>query len=157
RHIGYDSGTFNIEFFYDSEASKIWLLEVNPRISQSHAALFQLVDGAPNFSEMVSVAVGEQPPPRAGGGLAAIAAKLFYRTVLEDAVVTAVHSRAEIQAIEETLPGVEIQLKVQVGQRLSDLPSQDSYTYELALMHIGADTEGEILQKYQECVDRLTF
>src|SRR5690606_9956529 len=75
RHIGYDSGTFNIEFFYDSEASKIWLLEVNPRISQSHAALFQLVDGAPNFSEMVSVAVGEQPPPRAGGGLAAIAAK----------------------------------------------------------------------------------
>lgn len=156
EHVGYDEGTFNIEFFYDEENDDCWIVEVNPRISQSHAMLFELVDGAPNFAEMVSIAVGETPPARARTGYPC-AAKLFYRTVLEDAIVTAVPSEEEIRSIEETIPGVRVQVGVEVGTRLSDLPYQESYSYELAYLHVGGQDEGEILQKYQECVDRLTF
>ncbi len=156
QHFDYDDATFNIEYFYEPESSQIWLLEINPRISQSHAALFQLVDGAPNFSEMVSVAVGEQPPAKPGGQYPH-AAKLFYRTMLHDGVVTGAPSPEEVQSVEKAVPGVEIQVNANLGQRLSDLPCQDSYSYELALMHVGGESEGEILQKYQECVDHMTF
>lgn len=158
KHIGYDWATFNIEFFYDEEHDQIWLLEINSRISQSHAALFHLVDGAPNFSELVSCALGEQPSPRKSGKYQ-MAAKLFYRSWLGDGIVTAVPSREEIRAIEESIVGVEIQVTVRRGQRLSEMPLQDrdSYTYELAQIHAGGDDEGEILRKYQECVDRMTF
>lgn len=154
--IGYDHATFNVEFFRDDASDEIWLLEINPRIPQSHAAMFELVEGAPNFAECEHVAVGRRPPPRPGGAYRK-AAKLFYRTSLADAVVSAVPSREEIAAIEQDLEGVEIEVCVDVGHRLSEMTFQDSYTFELALLHIGADEEGEILQKYQECVDRLTF
>ncbi|GAB3213750.1 hypothetical protein GCM10027294_48070 [Marinactinospora endophytica] len=50
ERLGLDSVTFNIEFFWDPETDRIRLLEVNPRHSQSHAKLFEYVDGTPTTS-----------------------------------------------------------------------------------------------------------
>ncbi|HXF01493.1 MAG TPA: ATP-grasp domain-containing protein, partial [Arthrobacter sp.] len=36
RHVGFDNGCFNAEFMWDQAEDRLWLIEVNTRISQSH-------------------------------------------------------------------------------------------------------------------------
>ena len=36
-HIGFDNSAFNIEYYWDRGRDKIWLLEINTRVSQSHS------------------------------------------------------------------------------------------------------------------------
>lgn len=55
---GYDNCPFNVEFFYNPETDRVRLLEVNPRISQSHSDLFLKVDGQPNQQIPVDLALG---------------------------------------------------------------------------------------------------
>jgi len=155
--MGFDDGAFNVEYFYDEEEDQVWLLEINARISQSHAFMFSDVDGHPNHEEMVDVALGVAPPSREGRGRFACAAKLFYRTLRDDAVVSSIPSSEELRAIEEAVGGVAIEIPLREGMRLSDMADQDAYSYELARFHVGGDDEGHLLQKYQECVDRLSI
>lgn len=153
--LDYRDGLFNVEFFYDEGRDRIWLLEINARISQSHAFLFADVDGFPNHQEAVDVALGREPPPRKGEGPFGCAAKLFYRTFRDDAVVSSVPDDDALRELEAMFEGVHLETPLEEGMRLSDLADQDSYSFELARLHIGGADEGELLQKYQECVDRL--
>jgi hypothetical protein len=41
QRIGYDTAPFNIEYFWDATQDRIWLLEINARISKSHVPLFR--------------------------------------------------------------------------------------------------------------------
>lgn len=70
---GLDHSCFNIEFFYNEEQGRIWLLEVNVRLSQSHCDLFAKVDGASSQRVMIDVAKGRVPrmPRRLTPGLQA--------------------------------------------------------------------------------------
>src|SRR5699024_114339 len=66
--IGLERMTFNVEFFWDPDADRIRLLEINPRHSQSHAELFENVDGLANHDVMLQLALGNEPqlPHRQG-------------------------------------------------------------------------------------------
>lgn len=66
EQIGMEAATFSVEYFYDPHTGRISLLEINPRHSQSHAELFQYVDGVPNHHAMVSLALGRAPGCRTG-------------------------------------------------------------------------------------------
>ncbi|MFK0247202.1 hypothetical protein ACIQUM_21115 [Amycolatopsis azurea] len=85
--IGFDNATFSIEFFYDPGSGKLGLLEINPRHSQSHAELFEFVDGVANHDLMVRLGLGERPEPRGGSGEYRIAARCYLRRFSGDAVV----------------------------------------------------------------------
>lgn len=41
------------------------------------------------------------------------------------------------------------------GDRLSDLPGQDSYSYELAHIYTGGADEAELREKFDHCVAAL--
>ncbi|MEU4674008.1 ATP-grasp domain-containing protein [Amycolatopsis sp. NPDC023774] len=157
RRIGFDNGTFSIEFFCDVQSGQVWLLEINPRHSQSHAELFELVDGLTNHDLMVRLGLGQAPRRRTGAGPYGIAGRWYLRRFSGDAVVTRVPTAAEITALQGRLGGVEISVSPKEGQRLSELPEQDSYSYELAQFLIAANSEQEMEQKYQRCVDELRF
>jgi hypothetical protein len=43
------------------------------------------------------------------------------------------------------------------GDRLSELTNQDSYSYELANIYVGAQDEAELIEKYQRCIRALPF
>ncbi|MGH3976650.1 MAG: hypothetical protein ACRDS9_25520 [Pseudonocardiaceae bacterium] len=43
------------------------------------------------------------------------------------------------------------------GDRLSELLGQDSYSYILANIYVGAQGEAELVEKYQRCVQALPF
>jgi len=156
EHIGFDDSPFNIEFFLDEENDRIWVLEINARISRSHAAIFQLVDGAPHMQVMIDVALGIAPRMPHREGAYAVAAKQMLR-VFEDGWVRRVPSQEEIREVEKTFPGTLVHLNVHEGMRLSDLQHQDSFSFELGVVFIGADSRDALAERIEQCRDMLNF
>ncbi|CAM2904441.1 ATP-grasp domain-containing protein [Saccharomonospora xinjiangensis] len=156
ERIGLDNSTFSIEFFCDPSCDDVALLEINPRHSQSHAELFECVDGIANHHAMVQLGLGRDPELPDGEGPYAIAAKWYYRR-FSDAVVTSVPGTEDIDRLRDELGGIEVDVVPKAGQRLSDLPGQDSYSYELAHIFIGARSETDLVRKYERCVEALPF
>ncbi|GAB2639342.1 ATP-binding protein [Nocardia goodfellowii] len=156
RHAGYDNGCFNSEFMWDEETGKLWLIEVNTRISQSHSDLFAKVDGVSNHAVAIDVALGRRPEmPRRKGEFAVAAQCMVPR--YEDGVVTRVPGPEQIDALRRRFPGTVVQLDVAPGDRLSELADQDSYRYKLATLYIGAADHDALEQRYQDCLEALTF
>lgn len=148
-HIGYDNAPFNVEFFWDANTDQIWLLEVNPRISESHADLFQKVDGASHHEIATDLSLGVRPRLPYRDGEFDHAGKFFIRA-FGDAVVTHVPGAQELARIEALMPDTIVKIMVEPGQRLSTLMDQDSYSYTLALLWIGAQSPSQL----QRCCER---
>ena len=156
QHIGYDNQAFNIEFFYDAEQDRLQLLEINQRISQSHAEIFERVDGASNHQVMLEVALGQPPKFPQGQGKYPMAAKCFLRR-FENGRVSHAPQPEDLKRLEQEVPGVVVEIHAEQGMQLSDLIEQDSYSYVLAEIYLGGSSEEEILQNYARVVDKLDF
>jgi ATP-grasp domain-containing protein len=154
--IGLDNSTFSIEFFHDPDTDAITVLEINPRHSQSHAALFDLVDGVPNHHVMLCLATGRDPAPRQGAGPYRIAAKWYHRS-FADGVVRRVPTDQELEQLHRDMPGVTVRPVPKQGQRLGELTAQDSYSYELADVIVGAHDVADLEDTYRRVIDRLGF
>ena len=156
--LGFDNAAFNIEYYWDRERDAIWLLEINTRVSQSHSDLFEKVDGASNQAVSVKVALGEDPRFPRDEGEFFCAAKFFWRIFdLEDGIVRRVPSAEEIERVQRELPGVFVRPQVHEGMRLSELLEQDSYSFAICYLYIGADSRKELLDKYLRCQELLPF
>ncbi|WP_245664969.1 ATP-binding protein [Nocardia sienata] len=156
RHTGYDNGCFNSEFMWDSESGKLWLIEVNTRISQSHSDLFAKVDGSSNHGVAIDIALGDRPRMPHRKGEFAVAAQCMVPRY-EDGIVRAVPGEADIAALQRRFPGTVVHIEVQPGDRLSELPNQDAYRYKLATLYIGAPDADELERRYREAIDALPF
>lgn len=156
RQVGLDWVPFNIEFCWEPETRRLNLLEINPRHSQSHAQMFEAVDGAPNHQAMVQLALGRDPRMPRREGEHSVAGKWFYRR-FSDATVRHAPRAEEIAAVERDNPGVRITVLPQDGMRLSELPDQDTYSFELAHLYIGAQDAEDMQAKYDRCVAALPF
>lgn len=155
-HLELDDSPFNVEFFYDEVEDRIWLLEINARVSKSHSPLFERVDGASNLLVMVAIGLDEEPHMPSGAGEFEVAAKFMVR-VHHDGVVTRAPTDTEVAHVRHGIPGVDVQILVREGLRLSDLPNQDSYSYEVADLYIGGRDERELLDKYHRSLQMLPF
>jgi hypothetical protein len=154
--IGLERMTFNIEYFWDPGTDAITLLEINPRHSQSHAELFADVDGMSNHEAMLRLALDRDPDfPRARGRYE-VAAKCFVRR-FSDGLVRRHPSKEEIQAIQNIVPGTTVDLTAHAGDVLSEMNEQDSYSYQLASVYIGAADETELMEKFEQVVAALPY
>jgi hypothetical protein len=156
EQIGLRWGTFNIEYFWDPDTGAVNLLEVNPRHSQSHAFLFEYVDGLPNHQIMVELGLGREPTFTHAEGEYGVAAKWHLRR-FEDGLVRRCPTAEEVERIEQQIAGVKISIVAEEGERLSELAHQDSYSYELADIHMGAADTAELRSKYEQCTQALQF
>lgn len=154
--IGLDQMTFNIEFFWDPDTDQIKLLEINPRHSQSHAELFEDVDGLANHDVMLQLALGREPQIPRRQGPYAYAAKWFQRRFV-DGVVRREPSAEEIEDLCRQIPGVSIDLAAHTGDQLAELHRQDAYSYTLANIYIGAETENELRNKFERVIQALPW
>ncbi len=154
--FGYDQAPFNMEFYWERRSDRIHLLEVNSRISKSHCPLFRLVDGASHQEVMIDLALGRRPDFAQRQGRHRLAGKFMVR-VYEDGVVKRLPSQAELDRVRELFPEVRVHLLTEEGARLAHLPYQDSYSFELAEIFLGADDQPGLLEKYRRCLDILTF
>lgn len=157
RQVGLDDSTFNIEYFWDRHTDAINLLEINPRLSQSHARLFEAVNGLPNHQCMVRLSLGEDPELPYRQGEWSVAGKCFLRR-FSDGVVRRVPTHDQIEHIQRSIPGVSgITIVPDEGRRLSELPGQDSYSYELADIFIGAHDTEDLDDKFDRATRALHF
>ncbi len=160
RAIDYDGAPFNIEFFWDHKNDRVWLLEINPRISKSHSPLFLMVDGETNQKVAMDLALGRKPEPPYRQGPHKLAGKFMMRLFKDsigDGVVDAVPSQEDLDRIAEAYPEARVDLLVKEGMRLSDLPFQDSYSYEIAVVFLGADRQKQLLDRFKQVEEFLQF
>ncbi len=160
RAIDYEGAPFNIEFFWDHRNDRIWLLEVNSRISKSHSPLFLMVDGATNQKVALDLALGRQPQIPYRQGRHKLAGKFMMRLFKDkigDGVVEAVPSQEDLDRIAEAYPEARVDLLVKEGTRLSDLSFQDSYSYEIAVVFLGADRQKQLLDRFKRVEEFLKF
>ncbi|TDP31182.1 ATP-grasp domain-containing protein [Nocardia ignorata] len=156
RHVGYDNGCFNSEFMWDADTGKLWLIEINTRISQSHSDLFVKVDGTSNHAVAIDVALGRTLEMPHRKGRFAVAAQCMVPRY-EDGVVTRVPDESQIEALRRRFPDTVVNIDVAPGERLSELPNQDPYRYKLATLYLGAADHDELEQRYQDCLEALPF
>lgn len=156
RHVGFDNGCFNAEFMWDEAQDQLWLIEVNTRISQSHSDLFAKVDGSSNHEVAIDIALGVEPRmPDAKGPFDVASQCMVFHD--DDAVVTRVPDEEDIARLAREIPGAELTVQVQVGDRLSETPNQDSYRYAVGILYLGAADRGELVEKYDQAVASLPF
>ncbi|MFO8076947.1 MAG: ATP-grasp domain-containing protein [Egibacteraceae bacterium] len=154
--IGLDDSPFNMELFYNARRDTIRVLEINPRLSQSHAPLFALVDGVSHLQVMVDLALGGRPALPYRQGDHAVAAKLFLRAY-DDGVVVRIPTDGELAELAETVPDLIVHPLVAEGDRLRDLTDQDAYSYELAEVYLGARSHRELLERWRQVRESLPF
>ena len=156
NHVGFDQSGFNVEFFWDEDRDRIWLLEINTRVAQHHSDLFEKVDGTSNHEVPVKLALGERPDiPKREGRFRRAAA--FFLRAWADARVTRVPSAAEIAALAQRFPGTIVHPQVEAGMQLSELHEQDSYSYTLAIVYMGASSRSALRDNWAECARSLRF
>lgn len=156
NQIELNNSTFNIEYYYDEKTDQIWLLEINTRISQSHSDPFFKVYGRSNHQFMVKVATGAKPKPVEKNGKYNVAAKIHHRVFFEDGIIKHIPSDEEIKIIEEEFDCM-IFVECRQGQKLSEISGQDSYSYRLANIYVGAQNEKELIKKYDQIVGQLAI
>lgn len=156
KQVGYDNAPFNSEFFYDEETDRISMLEVNTRLSKSHAAQFRNVDGRANFQVGLDLALGKAPDFPQGEGDWPLSAKMMLR-LFQDGKVERVPTQTEIHHMQARYPELLLQVLVDKGQRLSHLAFQDSYSFELADVVIGGKDDRELAEKYADIIENLPF
>lgn len=156
RHIGYREAAFNIEFFWNADDDSIRLLEVNARISKSHSPLFLMVDGAVNQKVVVELALGQRPDFPRRAGRHALAAKFMLR-YFEDGIVDRLPTASDIEKVRQAYPEARVRVLARKGMRLRDLALQDSYSYEIAEIFLGAERQKQLLDTYLHACELLDF
>jgi biotin carboxylase len=156
RRIGLDHHLFNIEFFWHEERDEIRLLEINSRLSKSHSPIFYMVSGASHHEVAIDVALGREPDFPRQEGRFRVAAKFMPRTY-QDARVTRAPTLEDIGRVQERFPETLVNVLVEDGSRLSDLPNQDSYSFEIGEVFMGADSQEELLESFREAMQILDF
>ncbi|MFO7789990.1 MAG: ATP-grasp domain-containing protein [Bacteroidota bacterium] len=158
EQIGLNNTAFNIEFFYDEDENQINLLEINPRMSQSHADMFEKIHGISHHHVMLNLALGRRPDPMEPAGKYEVASHFMYR-YFNSGTVKKTPSEKEIEYVENKYPDMELKINVKKGMALDDLPDYytDSYSYVLANIMLGGKSHEELLNKYNDVVNHLTF
>lgn len=155
-HLGYRDAPFNIEFYWDPDTDHISLLEINTRISKSHSPLFLMVDGATNQKVTMDLALGQAPVFPHREGAHRIAGKFMLR-YFDDGILERVPTDDDILRVQEKYPEARIRRLATRGSRLSELALQDSYSFEVAEIFLGADRQKALLDKYDDVLGMLDF
>ncbi|HJL18553.1 MAG TPA: ATP-grasp domain-containing protein [Sandaracinaceae bacterium LLY-WYZ-13_1] len=154
--IGFDDGCFNAEYFWDPDTNDLFIIEVNPRMSQSHAPLAMLVDGCSNHEIAIDIALARRPNFDPNRGRYAVAGK-FLERVRQDGVVKRVPTEVELADLRSRFPSSTICVEVDEGQRLSELLDQDAYSYKYAEVYMGAENREKLLEQHQALLESIPF
>jgi hypothetical protein len=155
RHIGFDNGIFNIEFFYNPHKDSIHIIEINPRMASQFADLYEKVDGTSTYDVAISIATGKKPAVQKRQGLYPLAASCVLRE-FTNMTVTKVPKHQVIEELNLLYPGTIVEVLVREGRRLSE-ELQDGKSYRYALVQLGAENSLDLQTKLIDCQKRLDF
>ncbi len=153
--IGYDNALFNIELMYNPITEQIYIIEVNPRMANQFADIYQKVDGTNTYLTQLKLATGEKPVYEHGKGKYSIAASFPLR-IFENKRLIQVPTCEMIAEVYKQFPDVRVDTWFKKGQLLSE-DSQDEYSFMYALIHLGARDKQELFEKYERALQLLPF
>ena len=156
EHVRYDNAPFNIEFYWDENTDSIHLLEINTRISKSHCPLFKMVDGEYHHDVMIDVALGNTPDFPYRKGEFVTAAKFMLRK-FSHGKVYGIPGPKDIEEVQLLFPGTKVIINVNSGMHLSELKDQDSYSFEICDLYMGAGSHEELIDNYHTALSMLPF
>jgi hypothetical protein len=81
-----------------------------------------------------------------------MAAKFMLR-IFEDGIVERVPHATDIEQFKRRYPEALVRIMVDEGTQLSHLAYQDSYSFEIAEVFLGADSQSELLDKYRAALE----
>lgn len=154
--VGFDQAGFNTEFFYNRKQKKIYLIELNSRISASESYIFEKIHGASNHQYMIELALGGKPVYPWRQGAYKVAAKHYLRRFKNGRLVR-VPTEAEMKVFNKEFPDTEVTFAVREGEMLSNFLDQDSYGYLVLNVCMGAQSEKELKRRYAQALSRLRF
>jgi biotin carboxylase len=148
--LGFDGSLFNIEFFVQPDGS-LRIVEVNGRMASQFAPLVRAVHGVSTYELGMELAAGgRQTLPRRRPGV--VAASVIIRA-WEDGVVRRL---ADPTLLLERFPGVQVELLVREGQRLSE-NDDDTASHRLAVMALSGATRAELVARAEQAAALLRF
>ncbi len=158
KQIGLKNSAFNIEYFYDENTGEINLLEINPRMSQSHGDMFEKVHGISHHEIMLNIALGRKPEKLHKKGEFEVASHFMLRS-FKPGIVSNAPGEKTISELKQKYPDFDIILNVEEGMDLDDMAEHhiDSYSYVMANIFLGARSRKELLEKYNEVVKTLSI
>ena len=115
-----------------------------------------MVDGDSHQKVAIDLALGRRPDFPHRQGRHRIAAKFMLR-IFDDSVVQKVPGREDVNRLKSKFPDALIRILVAEDTRLAQLPYQDSYSFEIAELFLGADSQRELLSKYRAAHELLPF
>jgi hypothetical protein len=115
-----------------------------------------MVDGASHHKVAIELALGQRPDMPHRQGRYRVAAKFMLR-VFEDGILDRVPRTEDIQRLKAHMPEAMVRIMAQEGMSLTHLPYQDSYSYEIAEIFLGADSRQELLAEYRKALTYLPF
>ena len=155
-HIGYNNSSFNVEFLYDKDYNKLKLLEVNPRVSQSHTLPIEWVDGFFNLKVAFDLAMGRTPQIQHNKGMRKHAGKFFLRHYNDAKVIQAPDDNHFAKLVDND-PLARMNCPLERSMKLSDLKEQDSYSFNLADLYLSGNTRKEMLDRYKTVKNELNI
>ena len=150
-----DNTLFNVECIYNPITDKIYIVEINPRISSQFADLFERVDGFNTYEILLDIALNQKPHFCRGQGIFNIAASCVLRC-FEDQLVLKVPSVNNINRLTKMFPDMYFERYAEVGKMLSN-ERQDSKSFRYALIHLGAFDREDLLNRLDICTQLLDF
>ncbi len=153
--IGFNFGFYNIEYFYHSQTNQISIIEINPRMAFQFSDLYEKVDGYNTFDTYIDLSLGKKPTIKFQQGKYAMATSFVLRH-FEDAYVARTPSTHDVNKISEKFDA-RILIQACEKKKLSNDFFEDTESYRLMSVNIGAAKDDELNQKYQEICKELTF
>lgn len=150
-----DHACFNVEMFYDEEHDRIWIIEINPRMSYQFGDLYERVDGTNTYEIQLALATGRTPRWQKGQGNNRAASSFVLRR-FTDAIPTRVPSADDIARVQERFPRTEVRILCTVGERLG-AQDQDVGSFRYAIINMGALTKEQLHADYAAVKTLLPF
>ncbi len=154
KHIGFDHGICNIEFFYHPSSRQIKIIEINPRMCSQFADLMEKVNGANTYQLQLDLALGKKPEKFPGGDYNA--ASSFVLRTFKDQLVSGLPGLQEMEMIKTLFPDARVEVYGRPGQKLSSfMQDMDSYLY--GIINLGGRDHKDLFRKYMVCKRLLNF
>lgn len=154
RALGLDHGLFNVELRVCSHSGECKVIEVNPRMATQFSDMYEMVSGINLHDLAVRLATGE-PLPIPRRARYRVATSFVYRRFdgLAQAQFPGEGERAALRAFDADAHLLTFEKR---GNELKrEMKWLQSYRY--ACLNMGAQSESELLEKYQHASKLLGF
>lgn len=149
--IGYNNYGFNIEFIVTPDG-KIFLIEVNTRISRQFIPLMNQYYTLSNLELMLQVATGEKPHIELKNQTRY--ASSFPLRIFKDARVKAVPSPERIQELKKELGLIDLTIYINQGDKINLEESFQTYSYRYGIVDIAGNSTAEIKEHFEKVKDK---